>query len=328
MKNLNLLVKIFVLSILLSLAVNKIYSQDLIIKKDNEVIKAKILEVGTTEIKYKLFDSPDGPTFTINKREVKSMKIHSENGKSDKAMNVTDDPMSIGNAAIVDKTSSLKFNFFSPLNHHLGFSYEWMIKPGFNWETGLGIVGVGTGLNVIDYHPRGAFIRTGCKFLLGNSSDIEIEGARYAHPLKGKYFKIEAIVYSLATDYTNDGLVGIFINNSNSTNVPINVHSNYTGMALDLIYGRQFIFGNSITVGWYAGIGYFFENKTSDLPTGYTDEDTPNRYAFLAGSKNFPLAWTAGFNVGYIFKTPEWIANIGKSKQNVKAPSRHSMSNE
>jgi hypothetical protein len=46
------------------------YSQDRIIKKDKSEIKAKVLEVGDVEIKYKKEDNPDGPTYAIKKAEV------------------------------------------------------------------------------------------------------------------------------------------------------------------------------------------------------------------------------------------------------------------
>src|SRR5574337_435170 len=88
------------------------FAQDIIIKKNNEQIKAKIIEIGTSEIKYKFYDAPDGPIIVISKKEVKSVKIE---GKADKMIPVNefkDDPMSISNNAIVDKTSSIKFNFF------------------------------------------------------------------------------------------------------------------------------------------------------------------------------------------------------------------------
>ena len=342
MKNYTLFIKgCCLLGILFFSTIKSIHAQDLIVKKNNETIKAKILEVGTTEIRYKLFDSPDGPTLVINKREIKTLKIHAENGKNDKVMNITDDPMSAGNASIVDKTSSFKFHFFSPLNHHLAFSYEWMVKPGFNWEAGIGIVGPGVGLlsnagSIYNTHPQGFFLRTGPKFLLGSSSDIEIEGARYAHPLKGRYFKVEAILYTLSKSYQID-----YYYNGNGTYAPIDVHRSYLGAALNLIYGRQVIFGNSITVGWYAGLGYGMENKTttSSYPAGtnpvYVEEALAidnlidnKRYSHGYFGSKFPITYTIGFNIGYIFKTPEWISGIGHSKQNVKAPSRHSMGGE
>lgn len=320
----NRIVGLFFLSIIYLLCSNNTIAQDLIIKKNNETIKAKILEIGTTEIKYKLYDSPDGPTITINKRDVKSMKIEGQNGKSDKVMTEQIDPMSVGNGAILDKTSSLKFHFFSPLTKKLAFSYEWMIRPGFNWETGLGIVGPGTSImdEFTNLNPRGVYIRTGPKFLLGNSSDIEVEGGRYAHPLKGRYFKVEALFYTLAKNYD----IELYDTASNTIQI-IDANSSFTGVALHLIYGRQYIFGNSITVGWYTGIGYGGESRsTSYSNSAYTLADfDPIRHSHTYFGDRFPLTFTAGFNVGYIFKTPEWISSIGKSKKNTRPPSRKSM---
>lgn len=303
--------------------VNNNFAQDIIIKKDNEQIKAKIIEIGTTEIKFKYFDAPDGPTVVISKKEIKSLKIE---GKADKLISVNefkDDPMSVSNSAIIDKTSSIKFNFFSPLSHHLAFSYEWMIRPGFNWEAGLGIVGPGVGATdgYLNYHPKGVFVRTGPKFLLGNSSDIEIEGARYAHPLKGRYFKIETIIYSLSTD--NSAYQSNF-NGSNTTSTT-SVHNNYLGIALDIQYGRQFIFGNFITVGWYMGVGYGMEDKATSFSgtpiPNYFDWD-PRRYSHTFFGEDFPMAFTGGFNIGYIFRTPYWLS---KPRVSNREPSRHSM---
>lgn len=47
---------------------------DVIILKNGQEIKAKVLEVGATEIKYKLCDNLDGPTFSKNKSEVFMIK--------------------------------------------------------------------------------------------------------------------------------------------------------------------------------------------------------------------------------------------------------------
>lgn len=56
-------------------------AQDLITKKNGEDIKAKILEVGQTEVKYKRFDNPDGPVFTISISDI--LIIRYENGTND-----------------------------------------------------------------------------------------------------------------------------------------------------------------------------------------------------------------------------------------------------
>ena len=41
-------------------------AQDLITKKDGQDIKARVLEVSPNEVKYKLFDEPDGATYIVN----------------------------------------------------------------------------------------------------------------------------------------------------------------------------------------------------------------------------------------------------------------------
>ena len=65
----------------LFLGSNVAYSQDVITKKTSEDIQAKVIEVNTTEIKYKKFDNQNGPTFTILKTDV--LMIRYENGSKD-----------------------------------------------------------------------------------------------------------------------------------------------------------------------------------------------------------------------------------------------------
>jgi len=56
-------------------------AQDVIVKRDGSTILSKVLEVNTSEIKYKKFSNQDGPTYTINKSEI--MSINYENGEKD-----------------------------------------------------------------------------------------------------------------------------------------------------------------------------------------------------------------------------------------------------
>ncbi|MFY0687940.1 MAG: hypothetical protein JXQ90_12285 [Cyclobacteriaceae bacterium] len=67
-----------ILTLVCVLSTYLLFAQDYIIKKDGSEIRAKVLEVGTTEIKYKLFVNPDGPTIAIFNRDV--MMIRYENG--------------------------------------------------------------------------------------------------------------------------------------------------------------------------------------------------------------------------------------------------------
>jgi hypothetical protein len=56
-------------------------SQDLIIQKDGDEIKSRVLEVNLEIIKYKKFDNLNGPTFEISKSDVFIIKY--ENGTKD-----------------------------------------------------------------------------------------------------------------------------------------------------------------------------------------------------------------------------------------------------
>jgi hypothetical protein len=68
---------VFILFLISSIS----FAQDLLTKKNDEDISAKILEVDITEIKYKKFDDLNGPIFTILKSEV--LLIRYENGTKD-----------------------------------------------------------------------------------------------------------------------------------------------------------------------------------------------------------------------------------------------------
>ena len=60
---------------------NLLFSQDVLTKKTGDDIKAKVLEVTTTEVKYKKFDNLNGPIFSILKSEL--LLIRYENGSKD-----------------------------------------------------------------------------------------------------------------------------------------------------------------------------------------------------------------------------------------------------
>ena len=65
-KGLQLLLILFSVSIM-----QVVMAQDTIVKRNDEKIVAKILEVNPADVKYKRFDYPDGPVFTSAKWELK-----------------------------------------------------------------------------------------------------------------------------------------------------------------------------------------------------------------------------------------------------------------
>lgn len=57
------------------------YSQDIIIKKDGDKIKATVVEVGLDEVKYKKYETSDGPIYLIMKSDI--FMIEYDNGDKD-----------------------------------------------------------------------------------------------------------------------------------------------------------------------------------------------------------------------------------------------------
>src|ERR1035437_4589629 len=62
---------VWITSALLFLYLAFIQAQDTVVKRNEEKVIAKIIEVNQNDIKYKRFDYQDGPTFTVVKWELK-----------------------------------------------------------------------------------------------------------------------------------------------------------------------------------------------------------------------------------------------------------------
>ena len=70
-----------VLVFLMLLSATSVFAQDVIVKKDGSTILSKVVEIGSTEVKYKKFSNQNGPTYTITKAEIQA--INYENGEKD-----------------------------------------------------------------------------------------------------------------------------------------------------------------------------------------------------------------------------------------------------
>ena len=61
--------------------INDAQAQDIIIKKNGDEIRSKVLKIGTADIQYKSYDNQDGPVHSLGKAEVFMIKY--ENGTKD-----------------------------------------------------------------------------------------------------------------------------------------------------------------------------------------------------------------------------------------------------
>ena len=65
-------------------------AQDVIVKKDSSTILSKVIEVSSSEIKYKKWSNLDGPTYSISRSEIVS--INYQNGEVEKFENSSSNP--------------------------------------------------------------------------------------------------------------------------------------------------------------------------------------------------------------------------------------------
>ena len=72
---------LFILMIAVTGGAMKCAAQDVIVKKDGSTIVSKVLEITSTEVKYKKFTNLQGPTYTVAKTELQA--INYENGEKE-----------------------------------------------------------------------------------------------------------------------------------------------------------------------------------------------------------------------------------------------------
>jgi hypothetical protein len=250
------MVKIILLFGILLLGFNDLFSQDTIVKTNNERIVCKIKEISTNEIKYQTLDN--NILMGIDKNDVSKVIL-----SSGMVMNFRNSMYDQNNYEGQSK-NCIKFRLLSPLYQYCDFTYERSLKPGSSLECSIGIVGLGERYGD---DLSGVSFRFGYKFI--KSPDFYLKGLRYAHLLKGAYLRPE-----IATSIYDRNANHIF------------------SMAILFNVGNQWIFNNLFAIDLYFGLGY-----------GYSSDNTFNlQYGYSTGSKDFPIAISSGFRVGFLIK--------------------------
>ncbi|NTW25721.1 MAG: hypothetical protein HGA37_13570 [Lentimicrobium sp.] len=251
-------------------------AQDIIMKKNNELIKCKIKEIGLDEIKYTLPEYSQDVTLVIDKDDI--IKIIFENGKEMEFQK----PMTNPETYADNKKNILKIEFLSPLSGNTTFGYERSLRPGRSIEANLGIIGLG--IDPSDDNAGGVFIKMGYKFI--KDPDFYLRGMRYAHILKGGYIKPEIALglyghddynYDQYSSYYEEGREQIFSG------------------TIQLVFGKQWVYDDAFAVDMYAGVGYGFASGDNDNNGGY-------HYGYTIADASFPIAFSAGLKIGYLFK--------------------------
>ncbi|MDQ6608205.1 MAG: hypothetical protein M3Y85_00065 [Bacteroidota bacterium] len=269
-------------------------AQDKIYRKNGKTVQAKIIEVGSSEIKYKIFGDDTGPVYILETDKIK--KVEFQNGTTQKFVLDINDPEQYEGQL----RKAIKIDFFGPLVGYTQISYEKSTGIGRSYEVGLAIIGAGKN-SVIDYYN--STLRTtrtnqfgfagsfGYKF--NKLPDFLFGRSRFTHVMQGAYAK--PIIY--LGNYSENGVQ--YKLNLNSPEIK---RQNVFFGALQIELGKQWVFSDKFLIDLYWGFGYGFDNKKNGDDYYYDDNSGAFNYlnARLGRSPGFSV--TGGLKLGLLIK--------------------------
>jgi hypothetical protein len=281
-------------------------AQDKIIQTSGEVIKCKIVEVGTSEIKYIPSDNPSGPAYSIAREKV--AKIEFDNGKKEevngKSNDWKDEELYRGQLK-----KAIKINLFSPLYGSSDITYEKTNKVGNSFEITFGIIGAGKSDIISSYYYNGTttvteeikrnqfgfFASYGHKFI--KQPTFTYGASKLTHILQGKY--IRPVFY--LGNYSENVMAY-----KGSNSFVTKERQNVTFAAVQLEFGKQWIFNDKVLLDSYVGIGYGADNKKQNYySTQYSnnsDAGSAFNYSVARTGKSPGLAFSFGIKIGMLIK--------------------------
>jgi hypothetical protein len=282
---------VFVVSILLLSTALK--AQDKIYRKNGEVLKVKILEVSSTEIKYKIFGDTDGPIYVLEKDRIK--KIEYENGRVEKPPVNLKDPEQYSDQL----KKAIKINFLAPLFGYTQISYERSTGVGKSYELTLAIIGAGKN-QIIDYYDysirsqrKNQFgIAAGAGYKFSKLPDFLFGRTRFTHLMQGAYAKPIAYL----GNYSENRIA------YKGNNQYVVERQNITFAALEVELGKQWVFGDKFLVDVYGGLGWGLDNKKSDGDLLFNDNTEAYNYINQRLGRSPGLSLNAGIKLGLLVK--------------------------
>ena len=270
-----------------------LFAQDKIYMLRGLVINARVIETGTDEIKYILFDSPDGPVYVVDKSSIN--RIEFADGRIEKYKLSFKDPANYEGQL----RKAVKINFLAPLLGYSQFSFEKSVSPLKSYEFGLGIIGAGKNSQADQYYVNGqnetyrrnalgAFVEAGYKF--NKLPNYINKGTRMSHILQGTYVKP-----TVTLGYYDDNAL-----NYKTGNPVLEKRNNVFG-AIILNFGHQWVFGDKFLVDLYYGFGYAFDNEPNDN-NDYYSTNIYNHFVIQKTGSGPNLGISGGLKVGLLIK--------------------------
>ncbi|MCY7421263.1 MAG: hypothetical protein LH478_05905 [Chitinophagaceae bacterium] len=270
-------------------------AQDKIFRKNGQTVKAKIIEIGTSDIKYKMFGEPESPVYVLEKDRI--VKVQYEDGRIEKfTTDIKDPEQYIGQLG-----KAIKVDFFGPLLGYTQVTFEKSTGVGKSYELSLGIIGAGKNQRIEYYNNNlqvtrrnqfGLFGAAGYKF--NKLPDFLFGRSRFTHIMQGAYAK--PVLY--VGNYSENRLI------DKGTNQLVTDRRNVTFGALQVELGKQWVFGDKFLLDFYWGLGYGFDNKKGDYYNNgfYEDNGSAYNYANARLGTSPGISTTFGLKVGWLIK--------------------------
>ena len=292
---LNIPMKKFILLSICLLSLFTSRAQDKIYRKNGQTIKVKILEVGTSDIKYKVYSEPESPVYVLEKDRI--IKVQYEDGRIEKfTLDLKDPEQYIGQS-----NQAIKIDFFGPLLGYTQVTFEKSTGIGKSYELTLGIIGAGKNQRLEYYYNNlvvtkrnqfGLFGAAGYKF--NKLPDFLFGRSRFTHIMQGAYAK--PILY--VGNYSENRIA------YKGNNQTVTERRNTTFGALQVELGKQWVFGDKFLLDLYWGLGYGFDNKKGDNYNNGYNEDNGSAYNYAnARLGTSPgISTTFGVKLGWLLK--------------------------
>jgi hypothetical protein len=282
-------------------AFNLMAQDQLFLRGKEEAIKVKVIEVGTTEIKYKTWPVVESmPLMVENKDRIR--KIILENGT---VMKFAEDEFSNAANYATQRKIAVKLDPFIIPRGVISIAGEYSIKPGMSAEVGLGYIGIGNYDNSEFWEfdkANGFFLRAGVKFI--NQPSYYMKGMRYAHILKGGYIRPELVYLS----NTNTSTIVTYGNFPPYNRADVNAELKFIGGGFFLNFGKQWVFSDVFLVDFFVGPGIamkkakYFVNGV-EQPVDFYDPTETGMFAFTtitAQPGKVAFSAQAGLKVGVL----------------------------
>jgi hypothetical protein len=262
-------------------------AQDIIVKHNGDSLLVKVVEVGTSEVKYRLPEEADGPLYGLEKFEIRSIRYKSGRTEYFEVNPIAPEPIS------EQKVHAIKLDLLSPVFGYTKLSYEHSMKPGRSIEASVNIIGLGNETEDLAYvnasrDARGVGLSVGYKFI--KQPDYYVPGMRLRHVMHGAYAKPTLHVGFYSENYEDYDIYNYTIKRRDVA---------YYGGIIEL--GKQWVFGNVFLIDLYLGLGLGGDTM-QDGESGATHWSVVR-----FGGENFGGLLNGGFKVGVLLGKPKPI---------------------